>query len=163
MKRALYWVVATSVLFVIWMLYVDKTEWAELALGAGAAVAAATASEAVRAEEHPRFLPHIRWMLHFWRVPYDILRDCAMVTWKLLALSVRFRRPHGKFLAIPFHAGGDNHRDAARRTLAIEFSTMSPNSIIIGIDRRRNVLLFHQLVDDTMPKVAYILGREEGA
>lgn len=145
----------------MWLLYTAKLVLNEVMAGIPAAILAALASEIVRGEEHPRFLPNAQMLLPIWRVPLDIVRDSVLISWKLLSAAATLRRPSGTFLAVPFKAGGSDRRSVARRTLAIEFSTMSPNAIIVGIDRRRDVLLFHQLTDDRMPQVAYILGGKQ--
>ena len=157
MKRALYGLAALGVLSVTWLLYTGKLERNELLVGIPAAILAALASEIVRGEEHPRFLPNAKMWLPVWRVPAGILRDGLLISWKLLAAASALRKPAGKFLAMRFNAGGADSRSVARRTLAVEFSTLPPNSIVVGIDRRRNLLLFHQLVGDNMPRTAYLL------
>ncbi len=161
-KRALYGLAALGVLSGTWLLYTGKLGRNELLIGIPAAILAALASEIVRGEEHPRFLPNASMCLPLWRVPPEILRDGFLISWKLLLAASASRRPAGKFLAIRFKAGGADSRSVARRTLAIEFSTISPNAIIIGIDRRRNLLLFHQLVGDKIPQTAYVLGGKQG-
>lgn len=161
MKRALYVLAALSVLSVTWLLYTGKLERNELLIGLPAAILAMLASEVVRGEEHEKFGPNAGMWLPLWRVPTEILRDSLLISWKLLSAASAWRRPAGRFLAIQFEAGGADSRSVARRTLAIGLSTISPNSIIIGIDRRRNLLLFHQLVNDKMPQPAYILGRRQ--
>ena len=161
-KRALYGLAGLCVLPVTWLLYTGKLERNELLIGLPAAILAALASEIVRGEEHPRFLPNASMWLPLWRVPADALRDGFLISWNLLVAASASRRPAGKLWAIRFRAGGADSRSVARRTFAIDFSTISPNAIVIGIDRRRNLLLFHQLVDDKVPQPAYILGGKQG-
>ena len=156
MKRALFAGAAGCISFGLWLLYVSSLSPHELLAGTGAAALAAFASEAVRSAEQPRFVLHLRMLRAARRVPFEILRDCARVTAKLFS----GRRPAGRFRTIPFYAGGDDGASVARRTLAIAFVTVSPNSIVIAIDKRRNRMLFHELVRGGAPQAAYLLGRE---
>ena len=162
MKRGVYGLAVLGVSSVTWLLYTGKLERNELLLGLPAAILAALASEIVRGEEHPRFLPNASMWLPLWRVPLDVLSDGLLISWNVLVAASALRRPAGKFVAIRFRAGGADSRSVARRTLAIDFSTISPNAIVIAIDRRRNLLLFHQLVDGKVPQPAYILGGHQG-
>lgn len=157
MKRARFGFAAGCFLGALWLVYTGSLKRNELLAGFCAVVPAAIASEIVRSEEQPRLLLHARMFRPAWRVPGDILRDCILVTRRLL----RTRRPAGEFRLIPFRAGGSEAYETARRVLAVEFSTMSPNSIIIGIDGRRNRLLIHELVHAQPPKIVAILGEEK--
>jgi len=48
-------------------------------------------------------------------------------------------------LAVPYDALGDDPGDAAKRALAIAYTTGTPNFIVLGIDRQRGTLVFHQI------------------
>jgi multisubunit Na+/H+ antiporter MnhE subunit len=141
--RIVYWLVETALLFILWLLFVVQLTPHELLVGVGAAALAASATEAVRGCEHPRFLPHIEWIIQSWRLPFEIIRDCA-----LLVRNLFDGRP-GRFESIPFQARGEDARAVARRALAIFYTTLPPNTFVIGIDRRRNVILLHRLEDVT--------------
>ncbi|MCW3018653.1 MAG: hypothetical protein JWN10_961, partial [Solirubrobacterales bacterium] len=39
----------------------------------------------------------------------------------------------------------DSARDAGRRALAESFGSLAPNTIVIGVDPERDLLLVHQL------------------
>jgi hypothetical protein len=69
-----------------------------------------------------------------------------------LARMTRDRRcAEGCFQAFPFTARGEDARAIARRTLTILYTTLPPNTIVIGIDRRRNQLLLHLLEPAPLP------------
>ena len=46
---------------------------------------------------------------------------------------------------MPFRAGGDGSRDVGRRALAEGLGSLAPNTIVIGVDDERDLLLVHQL------------------
>src|SRR6185312_389145 len=57
------------------------------------------------------------------------------------------RRPaRGRVRAIPFRHGGDSPDGVGRRALAEGLGSFAPNTIVIGVDDERNLLLVHQLV-----------------
>ena len=67
------------------------------------------------------------------------------------------------FRTVRFDAGGDDDpASAARRVLAIFITTTPPNFIVIGIDRRRNQMLVHQVRPTGIPKGTEILGGRAG-
>lgn len=137
--RLIYWASEAALLFAAWLLFVDQLAPHELLAGALAAVIAATAAEAVRREQQPRFLPHLRWLVACWRLPARILYDCGLLLRNL------FDRRTGRFERIPFEAGGNDAHSVARRALAIFTTTLPPNTLVIGIDRQRNYILVHRL------------------
>ena len=136
--RAVYWLAGTVLLFGLWLLFAGVSPH-ELIVGAGGAALAATAVEAVRGTEQPRFLPHIAWLLRAWRLPGQILRDCGLLLRNLATASP------GRFVRVPFDAGGDDAPHVAHRALETLYRTLPPNSIVIGIDRARNEILLHVL------------------
>jgi|SRR5579883_1531860 len=139
MARLAYWLFEAALLFLVWLVFVDQLQPHELIAGAAASAVAAAATEAVRGAQHPRFLPHRRWLLESWRLPEQILRDCV-----LLVRNLFDGRP-GHLERIPFDAGGPDAHSVARRALNIFYTTLPPNTIVIGIDRRRNHMLVHRL------------------
>ncbi len=155
--RAVYWLVQFGVLLCVWLLFVYRAAWSEISVGVLAAALAATATEAVRAQEHPRFWPHIRWVLEFWHVLGEIVRDCWLLSRRLLRMIAGAEPDTGRFEALPFRSGGSGPRAVARRALAILYTTLPPNSIVIGIDRKRDRMLLHLLEEAPAPAVAAVL------
>lgn len=136
-----YWLVEAGILFGLWLLFVDQWQWHEVMVGAVAAALAATGTELVRGTDHPRFLPHWQWLAEAWRLPWKIVHDCGLLVRNLV------RGGDGRLLSIPFEAGGTDARSAARRLLAVFYTTLPPNTVVIGIDRQKNQMLLHVLED----------------
>lgn len=136
--RAVYWLAGTAVLFGVYLLYAGVSAHEAIVGGAAAAIAAA-AVEAVRGTEHPRFLPHFAWLAQALRLPFQILRDTALLVRNLL------RGGDGRFVRVPVDAGAEDAHGVARRTLETFYRTLPPNTIVIGIDRARNEVLMHVL------------------
>ncbi len=159
LRRAAYWLIDFGLLLALWFLFVFKPEWHEAWVGVAAAALGAGATEAVRAAEHPRFFPHLSWILEFRRLPLQILRDTWAVTKKLAAMAFLADRDTGRFLTIPFRAGGNSPRAIARRALAITYGSISPDSIVVGINRAHNQLVLHLLAGNRVPEILEILER----
>jgi hypothetical protein len=59
---------------------------------------------------------------------------------------------------VPFDSGGDDPESAARRALAIMYTTIPPNFVVVGIDRKKNLMLVHQVSPTPTPLIAKRLG-----
>ena len=140
-------------LLVLWLLFVDTLRWSEIVAGVGAAALAAVAMESVRDETHPHFLPHARWIFEFGTIPVQILHDCWLLIGKLGRMLFARDRRTGQFEGARFEARGRDAHSAARRALATFYTTLPPNTIVIGIDRARGEMLIHRLVPTGEPDV----------
>jgi hypothetical protein len=78
-------------------------------------------------------------------VVLSIPRQIVWVSWQAMAQAVAPREARGSLRAVPFRAGGDDSSDAGRRALAEGLGSLAPNTIVIGVDGERDLLLVHQL------------------
>lgn len=136
-----------------YLLLIDTTSLAELYAGAGVVLLAVIACEATRTQGFARAKFEPRWLADVWRVVLRVPPQCALVSWEALTQLSRVvrgqgvggHRARGRFRAVPFGAGGDGPRDTGRRALAEALGSLTPNTIVIGIDTERDLLLVHQL------------------
>ncbi len=159
-KRFLFWVFEFAILLVFWFLYVDKLAWDEAAVGVGAAALAATGAEVVRGLRFARFYPYRQWLLLAWRIPGMVLHGARVMVKAFVRRYFLGREIESKLATTAFDPGGDDPRSAARRALAIVYTTLSPDSIVIDIDRRARLMLLH-LMGDAVPAVTKELGARE--
>lgn len=129
-----------------YLLLIDITDLPELYAGAGIALLAAIGFAAGREQGFAEVSAAPTWLLRAWRgvaqVPPDVLR----VSLAVLRQLARPRRERGVLRAVPFDFGAaELPRDAGRRALAEAVGSLAPNTIVIGIDRDRNLILAHQL------------------
>jgi hypothetical protein len=75
------------------------------------------------------------------KIPLDI----ALVCWQALAQLVRPRSSRGEFRAVRFRAVARTPQDTGRRALTEAVGSVAPNTVVIGVDADRGVLLVHQL------------------
>ena len=138
--------------FVLWLLFVCEITTGEVLIGLAAAAIAVVGFEVSRRAEPLRFLPPLRAVAQIWRVPGLILQG----TWVLiveLARRARGRRKRSLFQLTPFRAVGMDSRSAGKRVLAVSYVTLPPNFLIVGIDRKSKLMLFHQVRKDPVPEI----------
>lgn len=124
---------------------IDTTSLPELYVLSGVALACGIAFQMAREQGfvEARIVPW--WLLRSWRLLWRIPSDVAMVCGEALAQLVRPRSERGVFRATTFKATANNSTDSGRRALAEIVGSAAPNTIIVGVDQERRVLLTHQL------------------
>jgi multisubunit Na+/H+ antiporter MnhE subunit len=154
LKRILLLVVVGAIQLGLWMAYVDNPSRAEWIIGSIAAIFASGAAYATVRVAHFRFRPTFRMLIQGWRIPWNVLSE----TWDLAVATYRqfFHLVHrSRITAVPFRYGTHGGHDVARRMLAAFYSTLTPNTVVIGFVCEQNVLLHHQMVSrDASPILA---------
>jgi hypothetical protein len=149
-RRALAWSLGWGFAAALYLLLIDITQLPELLVGALAAVLAATGMELAREQAIVGERARMRWLLRIPRATVKIPADIAKLTLVALRGAARLRvgKPVGAFRAVPFAGAEDEQREAGRRALAEAFGSLSPNTVIVGVDERRHRILAHQLRPD---------------
>lgn len=145
-RRAVFWLAWYLPLFGLWMLFVGSLALEEIALGALAAAATATAADLVRAQDLVRFHMRPRWLRDVWRVPWQVVVDSGVLA---VALWRQLSRPgsvRGRFVVLPFPREGDDAAAAARRALTVAVVSLTPNAYVVGVEGDEGAVLIHQLV-----------------
>ena len=140
LRRAAGWAAWWVVLFGLWTALVGTKAWLELVAGACAAVVGVIAAEVVRAQRLLGFRFHVRWLRDTGRPLARVLPDFVVL---MLAL-VRRRRSRGAFRAVQFEPGGETPLGAGRRAFVTVAGSLAPNSLVVDIDRERNLVLVHE-------------------
>ncbi|HEX3661450.1 MAG TPA: hypothetical protein VHU89_08455 [Acidobacteriaceae bacterium] len=104
-----------------------------------------------------KFRPTLSEMAEIWRLPFNATVDVALVTWVLLQ-DLAGKRAPSLFRSTPWLQNADTGRGTARRVLATAYATVSPNLLVIGVDRERGQMLFHQIQADSVPRIIQRLG-----
>jgi multisubunit Na+/H+ antiporter MnhE subunit len=145
MRRVAVTAVAFALSAGFYLLLIDTVDLPELYAGAVVALLAAAAFEVSRGQGVSEAQIDPAWLAAAWRVAVRVPKQIARVSWEALAQIFARRRARGVFRAVPFDAGGDTRRDAGRRAIAEALGSLTPNTIVIGIDPERKLLLVHQL------------------
>jgi multisubunit Na+/H+ antiporter MnhE subunit len=129
----------------VWMLLVDNETLPELLVGAGAVCIATVGSELVRAQRIAQLRIRPAWLLRVWKPLARVPLDTGIVMWQLVLQLGERKRERGSLRAYRFRAIDRDSASNARRALAELAGSTAPNTIVIGVDRRRRVILAHQL------------------
>lgn len=158
-RRAIVaWIVEYALALGLWFVFAGKLELNELWVGAIAAALAATASHLVRGEHIALFTAEPRWLAQVWRVPKSIVVDTYSIL-VVLARQLVLRRPAGsRLVAVAFRVGGHEPRSATRRALAVAYTTLTPGMVVLGLDRERGLLVYHELEPSEVPELTRRLG-----
>jgi multisubunit Na+/H+ antiporter MnhE subunit len=141
------WLLTAALLFAFWLLLVDTREEAQIYAGIAIALLGAAGSELVRAQRIAQVRPRWRMLRRAWRPLASVPRDVGLLAAALWS-AFRGRRPRGRLRSLTFEPGGEDGVDNARRAAAEFAGSFSPNTVVVGIDRRRKAILVHQLVPD---------------
>lgn len=142
-----------------WWLFVGTVSPQEWVVGALAIAAATVYESRVRAVEPLLLHLSARDVAQAWRLPGTVLSDAWIVT-RLLVLDFwGAKKADSRFRLAPFYSGaaGDDPHARERQALAVAYSTVSPNSIVLGVDRERNLMLFHQVERRPLPTLTRAL------
>jgi hypothetical protein len=130
-----------------YLVLIDTLDLPELYAGAGATLLAALAFEAAREQGFVEAGLRPQWLLGIWRLALQIPADIVRVAFAAVSQAVTLRPRRGVLRAVPFDPGDrDSSRAAGRRALAEAAGSLPPNTIVIGVDVDRGLLLAHQLV-----------------
>lgn len=142
----------------LYLVLIDIAELPELLVGAAAALLAAVGFALVREQEVAGASADPRWLLRLYRpllqAPLDVAHVCAA----LAAQLAHPRAVHGRFWAAPFRAAGETPRATGRRAAAEAFGSFAPNTIVVGVDTQRNLILAHKLRGPGDPESIDLLG-----
>jgi multisubunit Na+/H+ antiporter MnhE subunit len=128
-----------------YLLLIDTTSLPELYAGAGATLLAAVAFETAREQGVTEARAPLRGFLRAGRVLRRVPAQIWLVSRAALAQLLRPQAARGSFRAVPFDAAGDGAGDAGRRALAEALGSLTPNTIVVGIDPGTRLILVHQL------------------
>lgn len=140
-----------AVLFALWLLLVDATDAPNLLTGAVCAIAAAVLATVVQSLRtvHARLRPSM--LVRAYRPFLALLADTGRVTAALFSRLVLRRPVRGRFRAVRYRASGEESEDVARCLLTEWAASLAANRYAIGVDRRRKLLLVHELVPARAP------------
>jgi hypothetical protein len=144
-RRAVAWSLGWAFSAALYLLLIDITDLPELIVGAGAAVLAATGVELAREQGLVGESIRIRWLLRAYRPLVKVATDIVLVSMAAFRAVVRRDPQQGRFRAVRFGGGQDQRHESGRRALAEALGSFAPNSVVVGIDDERELILAHQL------------------
>ena len=133
----------------LWVAVDDNIGLAELVAGAGAAALAALLTEVALHQAGTPIAVRARWLATAYRLPGQVLGDTVLVFRALARQLVRGEPPPSGFRELPIRAGDPEDQTGAavtRRVLLVGAGSLAPNTVVLGIDQDRGVMVVHQLV-----------------
>ncbi len=147
-------------LFGLWMLFVSQTQTNEIVAGLGAALVGAVADAVLKAADYAKFKPKFKWLLLItWEVWYVLSGTWGILV--ALGRQLAGKESEAQFKAVKFDAGGDDAESWARRSLVTALITISPNTIVLGVDVEQNAMLLHSMPASPVPEIAKQLGAKD--
>ncbi len=129
-----------------YLLLVDTTSEVELFVMVGVGMLAAGAFVVSREQAFTEALISPRWLAGSWRIVASVATHVVFLCREALLQLVQGKASRGVFRAVPFDAGSEEDpRDAGRRAVAEALGSLAPNTIVVGVDPGRDLLLVHQL------------------
>jgi hypothetical protein len=128
-----------------YLLLIDTTSLPELYVLAGVALACGVGFQLAREQGFVEARIGPGWLLRSWRLIWRIPTDIVIVCWEAVAQLLHPRPSRGVFRATRFAATKETPEDTGRRALAETVGSIAPNTIIVGVDAERGLLLTHQL------------------
>jgi len=149
------WVVPWLACAALWLLFSAKLSVDELVASLIAATFACVGIAVVRSADRTPFRPTRAMLIQAWRIPGDLL-DGA---WKVFGGMARFLAgrgwPQGALRTLQTDLGPeDDPKCNARRALVITYTTITPNTVVIGFVPEQDLMLLHQFVATDELKIA---------
>jgi multisubunit Na+/H+ antiporter MnhE subunit len=138
----------------LWMLYVVSTAPPEIVLGAASALVAAGFVLVLRSQTGPLAPPKLRWLAGSLVLVPRLFTDTAVVFAALFRQLFRGHRAIGAFRVVRY--GGqspDELTAAAADAFLIAANSITPNTIVLDVDRLEGLVLLHQLAPVPAEKV----------
>jgi hypothetical protein len=126
-----------------YLLLIDTISTPELYAGAGVVLLAGAAFVAAREPACPQAIKP-QWLLRSWRVFASVPLHIVLVCRDAVVQPFTRTPARGRFRVVPF-SGGEEPIDRGRRALTESMGSFAPNTIVIGVDAERELLLVHQL------------------
>jgi multisubunit Na+/H+ antiporter MnhE subunit len=152
------WAVTFIALYGLYLLFVSTLTKPELIAGIFCTLIATLAAGVFGTVGVVHFKPTLREILEAWRLPYYAVQG----SWELFkALANQLFRKKGAdslLRAVPFEVGDDDAHSAGRRALAVFYTTLTPNFVVLGIAHKQALLLYHQVLPGKVLQMTINLG-----
>ena len=142
----------------LWLAFTDDVGYREIVAGFLGAAISATAGAVYSMQGKCHFRFRLKDVAQGWRIPWQAIKDTWAIFRAIWTLG-RSKKAGSLLAAVPFEPGrpGDPLAEA-RRALAVTYTTITPNVIVLGIVREQGLMLYHQIVGDPSLEIARRLG-----
>ncbi len=153
--------IALPTFYLLWILFTGTFSRHELLVGIVADALSVVGVLVVISKYPARFAPTLKELLAGWRLCWYLISG----TWEVLVVAGRDvaggKRAQSLFRVVPFSAGKqDNPQDTARRVLATLYTTITPTTIVLGVNVSEKKLLFHEIQRGRVSRMTRALGAQ---
>ncbi len=145
-RRAATWLAWWVLMMSLWVAIDDSLQFDELLAGAAAAALAALAAETVSYRAAVRLRMRAAWLAEAARLPGRVAHDTVTVFAALARMLATRQPPPGGFRDMEVRYGDDKPLGVTRRMLLTGARSLAPNTIVLGVDAERDVMVVHELV-----------------
>ncbi len=154
----LHFAFAIAASFGLWILFVASVHLREMLLGLLTTLAATVFCVFVWRSRQRHLKLRVRDVAQCWRIPWLLLSDAGVITWVLFKDLLHISPAKSLYRVTGFESSRNDPVAMARQVLAVAYTTVSPNSIVLGIDENSRRMLFHQLERSEVSKMTLNLG-----
>jgi hypothetical protein len=163
LRRGAAWGTAWLFAGALYLLLIDTTSLPELIVLVGAAAIAASGFELAREQETVGGLTgRLHWLSKGYRPLAKVPSDVVILTRLALRQLVAPKPVNGTFRSVPFPCGPEHEIETGRAALAEALGSFAPNTIVVGVDVERELILAHELQAATDPESIDVLGLGSG-
>lgn len=148
---------------VLWILLVGGTRRNEMLVGIAVFALCGLFFYRVWQAETVHLDLRLKDLAQGWRIPWYILTGISEISVILFRDCFGIRKADSFYRVSGFKTAKSDPRLVARHVLAVFYTTMTPNFVVIGIDYRQSRMLFHQLERSAIPLMTQALGAQPGA
>lgn len=142
----------------LWILFVATSNLHEMLVGLFCVSATICFTLFVCRSSGTDFIFRPRDLFECWRVPWYILSLVSEITWILVKDILHIAPARNLYRVCGFDASAHDPIRKARAVLAIAYTTVAPNFIVIGVDLATSRMLFHQLAPSPVSRMTKALG-----
>jgi hypothetical protein len=145
LRIARTWLLWFGALNLLWLVFISAWVLEEEALGLLASGVAATAAAAVAEQRLLEFRPRPAWLLEALKLPLRSVRESLAVLGGLAGQVRHPGRRRGRFRVVRVTLPRGAGPEATKRALLVAGESFAPDSYVVEIDRRRRLMLVHEL------------------
>lgn len=128
-----------------YLLLIDTATVPELVAGAVAVALAAAGYDRARKQGVAEARISLSWMRGLGGVLARLPRQLVLVCLEAVSQLITPQASRGRLRTVSFAAGAGDAADVGRRALTETLGSLTPNTIVVGIDSDQDLLLVHQL------------------
>ena len=143
-----------------WLLCTTSLSPHELWLGTGSVLLSILFLAVVYRGEPQHFDLRFADVLSLWRTPWYVLSSLWEIVYVLLRDLLGIERAPSFYRVCGFKTSKSDPLLVTRSALAIAYTSIAPNFIVIGIDYTSSRMLFHQIRRSDVPRMTQDLGAQ---